>query len=753
MKTHDASGDRTTGSTLTAATSVVLTSTAFTALFDDGRWFAPAVFMTVVIAATGAFARSRRAWPPLVMATQCVALLLALTFWFSGRAALGIIPTPSAVSELVGLLSGSLEVVRTGIPPVPAEPAVQCLVCLGVGIVAVLVDAVAVWRRAPAVAGLVLLCMFAVPASLADEIVPWWAFLASAIGFGVLLLDRRSGPVRSIAERSHDRGLFGREAATIASVSAVIALLVGVTFTGIGTQGRLPGADRDGSATGEIGLRPFTSLRGQLSRDNVVDLFRVRGLPEDAYLRAMTLRRFDPDRGWKLAGLDRGVPLRGDLPLPPGKRSPVGETARIEIQPLGYQDAWLPLFGVPLRVSTRGADWRYDPASGVAFTRTPGERRTYIEYTAFPDPSARELRQASGTPPVSPTYLDTSAIDPRISELAERITAEQPTNFDKAAALNRFFTDPANGFVYDLSTAPASSNNALVDFLFNGKRGYCEQFASAMAVLLRTIGIPSRVAVGFTSGRYTGDGRVITTEDAHAWVEAYFPGHGWTTFDPTPLADGRADVPSYLDEDVQQSGPGEPTTDQAPATSNPAPAEGNDSDNRAGPVGTPVGADGSWSTVLVLPFLLLLALLAAPATLREVRRRRRCETVAGGSARSGEIAWDETLDEFRDRGSRPDATETARNTANRLVDTHGLDTDGARAMRALAREVERDRYAPVGSPREADPKDLLERVVAGLRSAQPLTPTQRLFPRSVLAWRDRAVPESRGESTSDAPPR
>ena len=92
----------------------------------------------------------------------------------------------------------------------------------------------------------------------------------------------------------------------------------------------------------------------------------------------------------------------------------------------------------------------------------------------------------------------------RVAALAREITADAPTGFDRAVALNQWFTGPDSTFTYDLSTAPGNGDDALVEFLTIGKRGYCEQFASAMAVMLRTLGVPARVAVGFTGGREAG---------------------------------------------------------------------------------------------------------------------------------------------------------------------------------------------------------------------------------------------------------
>ena len=113
------------------------------------------------------------------------------------------------------------------------------------------------------------------------------------------------------------------------------------------------------------------------------------------------------------------------------------------------------------------------------------------------------------------------------------------TAYDKAFALQKYFD--GNGFTYKLQTGSGSNEDALHDFLFNTKAGFCEQYASAMALLARAAGLPSRVAIGYTAGFQAGDYRSITSQDAHAWVEIFFPGQGWTMFDPTPLTD-RADA-------------------------------------------------------------------------------------------------------------------------------------------------------------------------------------------------------------------
>src|SRR5262249_41528710 len=129
--------------------------------------------------------------------------------------------------------------------------------------------------------------------------------------------------------------------------------------------------------------------------------------------------------------------------------------------------------------------------------------------------------------------LDLPPIDPRVRQLALDWTSGAATQEERARAIeHRLRAD----YGYTLDLLPAAVADPLSHFLFDRKKGHCEYFASAMAVMLREIGIPSRVATGFLSGVYnpmTG-WQVVRASDAHSWVEAWLPGRGWTTFDPTP---------------------------------------------------------------------------------------------------------------------------------------------------------------------------------------------------------------------------
>ena len=152
---------------------------------------------------------------------------------------------------------------------------------------------------------------------------------------------------------------------------------------------------------------------------------------------------------------------------------------------------------------------------------------------------------------ITDTYLRLPKVDPRIPRLASQITNSAKTDYDKAVVMENYLR---TRFGYTLQLPQTEVKDPIANFLFERKQGHCEYFASSMAVMLRTLGIPSRVVNGFRSDEFndiTGS-YVVRAKDAHSWVEAYFPGYGWQTFDPTPggnvgTPQGWARLSLYLD--------------------------------------------------------------------------------------------------------------------------------------------------------------------------------------------------------------
>src|SRR5208283_1358104 len=190
--------------------------------------------------------------------------------------------------------------------------------------------------------------------------------------------------------------------------------------------------------------------------------------------------------------------------------------------------------------SVRGSSLALD-STGSVFnaSRSFGQIR-YDGVSVLPQPRPVRARTAGSVYPqeVLDTYLQLPpALDQRIPELARKITASAGNPFDKAVAMESYLRD---NFTYTLNLTGKPGDDPLAHFLFETRAGHCEYFASAMAIMLRTLGIPSREVNGFLPGEFNdvaGD-YIVRASDAHSWVEAYFPGSGWITFDPTPIADG-----------------------------------------------------------------------------------------------------------------------------------------------------------------------------------------------------------------------
>ncbi|MCX6624301.1 MAG: DUF3488 and transglutaminase-like domain-containing protein, partial [Acidobacteria bacterium] len=137
------------------------------------------------------------------------------------------------------------------------------------------------------------------------------------------------------------------------------------------------------------------------------------------------------------------------------------------------------------------------------------------------------------TPARRELYLSLPDLDPRIPDLARSWTAGAASDLDRTRAIE---TRLRTGYGYSLKLLSVRVRDPLAHFLFVRRQGHCEYFASSMAVMLRAVGIPSRVVTGFQSGVFNpiSGWQLIRSSDAHSWVEAFLPGQGWTTFDPTP---------------------------------------------------------------------------------------------------------------------------------------------------------------------------------------------------------------------------
>lgn len=223
------------------------------------------------------------------------------------------------------------------------------------------------------------------------------------------------------------------------------------------------------------------------------------------------------------------------------------------------------------------------------------------------------------------TQLPDSLPD-RVRQLAEEVTADAENRYEKAKAVEEYFQ--ANGFTYETDdvAVPGEDEDYTDQFLFETKAGYCDNFSTSMAVMLRAVGIPTRWVKGFTPGEYQDtleSGATVyevTNANAHSWVEVYFPGSGWVPFEPTIGFSGIANIVSHDDGDGTVDGERE-AAEPHPSPREPHEPSEQQAESRVGEGGATTGWFAGWFTsakiILAIGILLLLAAGVAYRTRRK----------------------------------------------------------------------------------------------------------------------------------------
>lgn len=721
--------------TVTAAIATTLASISLYPLISGSRWFWTGAGAAVMIGAVGTLTR-RRALPALVAAIASLAgLLLYLTIVFAGPEALArVVPTRASLHHLWWLAQQGMAESAKYSPPAPDRHGLMLLAVAGIGIIATAVDLLAVRLRRPATAGLPLLVLFCVPLTTNNHQGSFGAAAAFCLGMigylALLAADGRErlrvwGRLVSLWQNGRDDsdyptrqsdGPNTKELAAsgrrIGLASVALALCVPLLVPGLRDHKLFGGSGTglgEGSGSAVSLPNPLAQMNSDLHRSVPANILVMRTSSADPeYLQVYVLSTLTSTT-WTLAP-SQVIPLRGGrLPAPPGKnRSTPTTTQRTRITLArglsGSQSAgnFLPL-PYPAQTVSVGGDWLIDKRT--LMTYSPSTSLSGLSYSVTskgPSPTEQQL-QRSLAPPADITSADlfVPATFAPLAALARQITQGQGSSYRRAVALQRWFTT-GHRFTYSLDVGQLNSSAALIQFLTKTRRGYCQQFAFAMAVLARLVGIPSRVAVGYTPGTYLGKGRwQVKTGDAHAWPELYFQGAGWLRFEPTPAGtggQGTAFLPSY-------TVPLLPTSPVSP-TSGPTSAAGVPSSNGS-PLGGARGAKiqslgggsltghkhGSSPVPVGLLIAAVLALaLVAPRSARSLIRRRRWLGAADDSRRA-HAAWHELLDDLADHRIASPASESPRALAARVAATFRLAPAENEALLRIAHAEERAHYA------------------------------------------------------------
>jgi transglutaminase-like putative cysteine protease len=770
-----------------AGIATIMAAFPLTQIFKEYTWIVYAAVAVCVVVGTAMLVRTVRGPVWTQVLAMMGALLIFLTAVFpSGHEFLRLIPTAQTFQHFNDLLVLAGDQIRNEAVPVPdhSDGALLLLTTIGVGLVAIVIDAVAVGLRRPALAGLPMLAIYSVPVAVIPSNLSPVSFLVPAIGFMWLLISDSVERVRRFGRRFTGEGRdvelwepsplssAGRRLGVVGVLAAIILPLaipnMSATllsrFNGPGT------GSGPGPGTGALPVVDLNAMiTSNLHLDQVLDMVEVTtDDPNPGYLRFGIADQLKPD------GFANVAPTSGD-PVTHGIPGPAAPTAGIQsvkykatVKPRFFNMQLAPVFQTLTSIAGLDASWSYDESTGQVFTRGGSVNgATYeIEYVHNTyTVAALEKAQPVQGDDAGLRSLMTPVSDQRVVDLVDRLTVNKVTEYDTVRALYNYFS-PGNKFTYSLNVPKGNSGNSLIDFL-NNKQGFCVQYATALAMLVRTAHYPARVAFGFTRGVGPQNGVYkLTNLNLHAWTEVFFPGVGWVPFDATPASSVPGSNPTVWAPDLTNPNPGNPDdfgpaprSTGAPGVETPEPVPGGGAKAGATPaLVTP------WVISTAAVVILLLALGIAPALRRRtlrLRRRSRAGHGAGGMVAVQDVdlprgpglvvdpavvsvarldahaAWAELLDTMVDFDIPVDESETPRATANRLRALPAFGPDAGEAAVLLARAEERARYAQL--PLHSDQLDSSVLVVRGAL-AERATRRQRLIatflpPSVTLRWR------------------
>ena len=573
--------------TLIVAFACALTSPALYPLFIGSAWFYAGLGAIITVAACGALSRLRTLPVVVCLAIAVVGLLLYLNLVFEARHSwLAVIPTPGSITRLWELAGTGFSDSRRYAPPAPELPGLVLLATGGIGITAVLTDLIAVRLRSTALAGLPLLVLFTVPITMNAQheglgtavvfclATTGYLAMLSADGrdrirvWGRLVSLWRSGSVHDTTAAEEKSPAFrgterepGPDTRTLAAAgrrvglaSVILALCVPLLVPGLHPSKLFssgPGIGGSGGGTSAAVALPDTlsqTMRElQENHPTTVLTYTTSASKQlqanyPAYLQTYVYDILT-DSGWQTSDYTANEAPSSTMPPPTGLNDLAAyKQFKVSVNVAGnaLTDQKSPSFlAMPYpatQVSVPPGVWLVDPELMVFSQSTGVSVQTYQATSVAVDPTAAQLAAAQRPPSGLAADLELPASYKQLTGLtriAKAETANQTTEFGKVDALATWLSGPA--FSYSAAAPPVNSAASLYKFLSTGHAGVCVQSAWAMTVLTRLLGIPARLAGGFTEGAHvSGDSYVVKTDDAHAWTEVYFSGYGWVRFEATP---------------------------------------------------------------------------------------------------------------------------------------------------------------------------------------------------------------------------
>lgn len=680
---------------------------------DSSRFVVPVLGAALLPHALGALCR-RRNWSVwIAVGATLVGLAVFVVLALEPSTTTFGLPGADTWRALDRQLTHGWELLRTAPAPAPATDGAILLAVIAVWCMAAIADWAAFRRQATLGAIAPALVFFVWTSTLGtsdSRVLVTAAFCVAAGAFllaqNLAVLDRRRNWLVS-QHAAHPHWLVPASALGLGAI--VFALLLAPVIPGAGSDPLLDvanaGRNQSAGRSYRPALAPFVDIGDKLDSVANTELFTVTS-PLPDYWRIAALDQYSGDNGgqWTLSAEGDGsvsVGLPSDAPK---------GTLRQEFRIGSLTERWLPAAYRPVAIDL--ADTLVVRSSGtIVADASSVSNLHYTVASALPALAGsvtpdQQAATAAAVPAAVRQYTKLPSTDQiaQIAQIARRVVddAGATTPYAQAEALRNYFR--TTDFVYDTNVDSVDNGSAILAFLDN-KHGFCVQFASAYAVMARSLGIPARVAVGFTPGTPDGKGVYrVSNHDAHAWPEIYLAGLGWThMFDPTPAAGGTIAGGSNLPNDTTIAAT---VTTQPPATTTPrvtTPATGSGGNGTTGT--TPVaptarpnvsaepsgGGAGPW--LLVVGVLALVGLLAAAytgAVLTAKRRRRARRRDAPDPVVAVVGAWEEALDRLHEASVTPDPALTPTELARAAPS--GTNAATGEPLRRLARTYNAARY-------------------------------------------------------------
>jgi transglutaminase-like putative cysteine protease len=738
-------------------------------LFIDGSYRGPLALQAIAAHVVVATLRRRRVALLPAAAITAAAGILFISWTRFGDTLGYLLPTGATLSALGDDLDGAWRVFQDVKAPAPVVNGFIVATAVAIWFLAFVADWAAFRARAAFEALLPATTLFLFAAALGapgGRVASAAVFAAAALLFVLLHRTLVQEESATWAATHRDRGrwsLLGTGAAL-----AAVAVVAGAV-----TGPRLPGAEADAVIDwrhiGEdeptrVVPSPMVDLRTRIVEQPNVEVFTVRS-EQPSYWRLTALDEFD-GQIWKSSygtdDADGELPRSVDTAV---ETEEVHQTVTVE----ALAGVWLPAAFEPRSLDAGDAKVGWDPDSSTLIVDRDvptSDGMTYEVTSALPRWTEDQLGQVTDAD-MPADFRDQyttlpDAVSPEVRGLAQTITgrASARTPYARAIALQSYLRSPP--FVYDDTVGPGAGADALAMFLFQTNRGYCEQYAGAFAAMARAVGLPTRVAVGFTWGAQDPEEPTLYRVrgiHAHAWPEVYFQGYGWVPFEPTP---GRAPVggdqwlglPANLANGLQDStggtagavapGAGEGTNtgtqgglsagDEQRLNAGLGEGGGAGQTGQAEDAGLPEGVRKVGIAIgLILAAYLVLVPLAIAA--RRFVRHRRARTPAD----KVRLSWRQATERAEAAGVRLPASLTIAETATRLVVAV---PQSGEAVQGMARTMERIAYAEEGPT----PGDVAQAQRAWSSVNAEVNRWEPLWPR-VFRWFDIRQLRRRGRRT------